>query len=172
MAVNDSPGRVMPYDEPDLSKAINRTLHWLARMHFAYCDSQFETLGIGPGQVPILLELGRHEQLSQRDLAEKVRVTPATISGTLKRLEKSGLVVRKAMEDDMRVSLVSLSDSGKKLLQEAQAVFRKADDIPLRGFSDQERSTLLEYFRRMLRNMQDENQETFNAKEPENEETV
>lgn len=154
MAANDHSSSHPPFDEQDTVKMINHMLHWLSRKHFQYCESQFESLGIGPGQVPILIELGKHGQLSQRDLAEKVRVTPATISGTLKRLEKSGFVVRTSMADDARVSLVSLSETGKVLMEEARSVFHEADEMPIADFSEQEREELLGYIRRMLTNVQ------------------
>lgn len=141
-------------DNPDKAKTINHMLHRLSRQHFQYCESQFESLGIGPGQVPILMELGCYGQLSQRDLAEKVRVTPATISGTLKRLEKNGFIVRTSMEDDARVSLVSLSPSGKRLMEEARSVFQAADAMPLTGFDAREQDELEGYIRRMLENVQ------------------
>ncbi len=155
MAANITGKKPMPYDDPDTSKALNRTLHWLSRMHFQYCDAQFDSLGISPGQVPILMELGRHGEMSQKDLADKVRVTPATISGTLKRLEKNGFIERKPMQDDMRVSLVSLSAEGKQLMEEARSIFHEADEIPLQGFSNEERAQLLAYFKRMANNMRD-----------------
>lgn len=49
-----------------------------------------EKTGIGAGQVPILMELQRHGEMTQSALAEHVHVTPATMSGTLKRMERDG----------------------------------------------------------------------------------
>ena len=151
MAVNDNPRNVQQ-DEP--ARVTGRMLHLLSRKHFQYCENQFQSIGVGPGQVPILMELGRHGQLSQRDLAEKVRVTPATISGTLKRLERGGVIVRTGAEDDARVSLVSLSEKGKALMQEMRSVFDGADDRLMDGFTDEEKETALILLGRMLENVQ------------------
>jgi len=155
MALNDKTQQEKSFfDEQETAKTTARMLHWLSRVHFQYCDSQFQSLGIGPGQVPILMELGKHGQLSQRDLAEKVHVTPATISGTLKRLERGGVIVRTGAEDDARVSLVSLSESGKALMEEAKSVFREADRMLIAGFTEDECRQALGYFGRMLENVQ------------------
>ena len=153
MAVNENP-RNQHLDEQEPARVTGRMLHWLSRKHFQYCENKFQSLGIGPGQVPILMELGRHGQLSQRDLAEKVRVTPATISGTLKRLERGGVIVRTGAEDDARVSLVSLSEQGKTLMQEARGVFAEADAMLVRGFDESEQQELISFIHRMLENVQ------------------
>jgi len=166
MAVNEHPHK--NHDEGhEMAKNAGRMLHLLSRKHFQYCENKFQSIGIGPGQVPILMELGKHGQLSQRDLAEKVRVTPATISGTLKRLERAGIIVRTGTEDDARVSLVSLSESGEALMKEARSVFAEADDMLVKGFSQQEREELIGLLGRMLENVH-EGMET-NRKEGEKE---
>lgn len=151
MAVNNP--RTQNENGHEMAKNAGRMLHLLSRKHFQYCENKFQSLGIGPGQVPILMELGKHGQLSQRDLAEKVRVTPATISGTLKRLERSGVIVRTGAEDDARVSLVSLSENGEALMKEARSVFAEADDLLIEGFSQQEKEALLSLLQRMLENV-------------------
>ena len=152
MVANDSQGHLPFESEP--ARQAGSMLHWLSRKHMQYCENKFQSIGIPPGQVPILLELGKHGQLSQRDLAQKVRVTPATISGTLKRLERSGIIERTGMRDDARVSLVSLSQAGKTLLEEAGGVFQDADELLIAGFTEQETQELLSFIRRMLENVQ------------------
>ncbi|MDO4740907.1 MAG: MarR family winged helix-turn-helix transcriptional regulator [Eubacteriales bacterium] len=143
MAINDRP----------IARETDRMLHWVSRKHFQYCENKFQSIGIGPGQVPILMELGKYGRLSQRDLAEKVRVTPATISGTLKRLERAGIIVRTGAEDDARVSLVSLSETGKALMEEARGVFRSAGEMLVAGFEEQEIEQLVDYLHRMFDNV-------------------
>ena len=166
MAVNGYP-HTNHNDEHEKAKNAGRLLHLLSRKHFQYCENKFQSLGIGPGQVPILMELGKYGQLSQRDLAEKVHVTPATISGTLKRLERGGIIVRTGTEDDARVSLVSLSESGEALMKEARSVFAEADDLLVNGFTPLEKDELLRLLERMLENVH-EGMET-NRKEGEKE---
>ncbi len=136
--------------DTDSRAQIGRLLHWLSRRHFQYCEERLQEVGIGPGQVPILMELSRCGELSQRVLAEKVHVTPATISGTLKRLERGGIISRREDEKDARVSLVSLSERGRALSEEARHIFREADCMIIEKFNEQECDELLSYLRRML----------------------
>lgn len=141
--------------EQDAREQVGRMLHWLSRKHFQYCENKLQAVGIGPGQVPILMELGKHGQLSQRELSEKVRVTPATISGTLKRLERGGVIQRVGDDCDARVSLVSLTELGRKRLCETRKIFREADCWLVSKFSQSECEELLVYLKQMLEVVQE-----------------
>lgn len=56
------------------------------------------------------------------DLAEAVNLTPSAITRALKPLEKIGLVVTEKSERDARRSLAKLTESGKELLSDANAI--------------------------------------------------
>lgn len=106
-------------------KIVRQIIH-LSRQHFQLCSSHLEETGIGSGQVPVLLELERSGELSQRELAQRTRVTPATMSGTLKRMERAGLIVRTSDENDARVSRVRLTEEGHAQCDNAHRGFDRA----------------------------------------------
>lgn len=102
---------------------IIRQILWLSRKHFQLNTAQLEETGIGSGQIPVLLELNRWGELNQRELAERTRVTPATMSGTLKRMEKNGLIARTPDENDARISRVRLTEEGTAQCEHARRIF-------------------------------------------------
>ena len=114
---------------------IIRQIIWLSRKHFQLCISLLEETGIGGGQIPVLIELHKHGELNQRDLAERTRVTPATMSGTLKRLEKAGFISRTTDENDARISLVRLTDEGRLQCENARRGFDTACHQLLAGLN-------------------------------------
>ena len=116
-------------------KIVRQIIH-LSRQHFQLCSSHLEETGIGSGQVPVLLELERHGELSQRELAERTRVTPATMSGTLKRMEKAGLITRTADENDARISRVQLTQAGHAQCDNAHRGFDMACEQLLSTLDD------------------------------------
>lgn len=95
----------------------------LSRKHFQLNSAQLEETGFGSGQIPVLLELNRGGELNQRELAERTHVTPATMSGTLKRMEKNGFIVRTPDENDARISRVRLTEEGKAQCIKARGIF-------------------------------------------------
>jgi DNA-binding MarR family transcriptional regulator len=145
------------YDEQELSsrELVGRWVGRVYRRRFQLSELLLERMGIGPGQVPILTELNHHGSLTQRELAEHTHVTAATISGTLKRMERAGLIYRTDDTHDARVSIVRLTDEGKNVVHEAGKYFRKTDFEMLQGFSDAECDMLLDCFMRMRENLVD-----------------
>lgn len=139
--------------ELTVQEQIGRTLGRVQRNRFQLCEILLERMGIGPGQVPILGELGFHGEMTQRQLAEHTHVTAATISGTLKRMERAGLVYRTDDEKDARVSIVRLTEDGKELGKQASELFARTDVSMLEGFSDEECDMLLGFLGRMRDNV-------------------
>ncbi len=113
-----------------------RQILWLSRKHFQLSTALLEETGLGSGQVPVLMELERHGELNQRELAEKTRVTPATMSGTLKRMEKAGFIQRTADENDARISRVRLTEAGHAQCENARRGFDSACHKILAGLDD------------------------------------
>ena len=136
-----------------LQEQIGRTLGRVNRNRFQLCEVMLERMGIGPGQVPILGELRFHEEMTQRQLAEHTHVTAATISGTLKRMERAGLVYRTDDEKDARISIVRLTEEGLERGAQASELFTQTDYDMLEGFSEQECEELLKYLERMRDNI-------------------
>lgn len=112
-----------------------------------------ESLSIGMGQLPILKLLSDNGTMTQRRISEEIRVTPATICGTIKRMERSGLVKRSTAEADGRVSCVSLTADGAERCARAFEVIGDSYATMLGGFSDDECRQLLGFIRRMGENL-------------------
>ena len=102
----------------------------------------------------ILSHMGKN--VSQRDLAERLNITPAAVAVTLKKLEKEGLVERTVAEKDNRYNEVVLTDKGKKIVKESRKVFQVADEKMFRGFSEEELDVLESYMIRIKENINKE----------------
>ena len=68
------------------------------RRFMGKCFGQMQELGIYPGQIPVLGLLAYKDGLSQREIAEHLRIKPPTVNVTVQRLEKAGLLYREAMK--------------------------------------------------------------------------
>ncbi len=81
-----------------------------------------EPLGLTHPQYLVMLALWEKEPRSLSDLAEVLRLEPATLSPLLKRLESAGLVTRQRSADDERHLAVRLTPAGQALRAQAEAV--------------------------------------------------
>ncbi len=84
-------------------------------------DNQLSIHGINFSEFMILFHLDQAMEKKMRriDLAEKIGLSASGITRLVTPMEKIGLVHKEANKRDARVSLVKLSTSGKRILQEA-----------------------------------------------------
>ena len=127
-----------PNDMPLDRTALMRKMSWVVRRNMHKNDGILEQMGLSRGQIPVLMELGHHGELNQRELAGEMHVTPATLSATLKRMERSNLVERFTPEEDARVSLVRLTDSGMDMLRAAKELLDRTSADMLSFLTDEE----------------------------------
>lgn len=73
-------------------------------------------------QYLVMLALWQHETLTVRKIAELLRLEAATVSPLLKRLEALDYVEKRRSSDDERVVEVTLTVTGAKLREQAEAI--------------------------------------------------
>jgi DNA-binding MarR family transcriptional regulator len=107
-----------------------------------------EALDLTPSRTHLLWELGQRGPVTQRVLAEALRVTPRAVTGLVDALVKSGLVTREPHRADRRATLVTFTPEGKRLIAQlkrdhrvlARALFRPMSrrefDCFARGLTD------------------------------------
>jgi DNA-binding MarR family transcriptional regulator len=125
----------------------------VSRRLFQRGTQMMENMNIGVGQVPILKLLKDNGTMTQRQIAEEIRVTPATICGTIKRMERAGLIRRASAERDGRVTCISLTDEGRERAEQAMAMIELSHRELMHGFSREELQQMQNFVRRMGENL-------------------
>lgn len=67
-----------------------------------------------PGQMILCQAIEDSPGLSQRELADRIGIKPATVAIMLQKMENSGLINRKADTIDRRISRIFIADRGKE----------------------------------------------------------
>jgi len=75
--------------------------------------------GILPGQFPVAIELMANDGATQRELCERVRIDQSTMASTLKRMERNGVIERRACAHDGRQSTIHMTAKGRGLFEAA-----------------------------------------------------
>lgn len=100
--------------------------------------SDYKTLFQGQGK--ILLALSDNDDLSQKDLVERLNMTPQSVAEFVRKLESRGLVSRQKSITDKRVTIVSLTENGRleteKRMQVIPNYLRALNDEELRQFNN------------------------------------
>lgn len=99
-------------DRPRLALLLRRAWYGLNQTF----RRRIAGMGVTPDQFTILRWLGEHpDGLTQRALADLMASDPNTITAILTRMQKAGLVERRAHADDARCNLIVLKDKGRSL---------------------------------------------------------
>ena len=73
-------------------------------------------------QYIVMMVLWEDSTMNVKALGDKVHLDSGTLTPLLKRLEAKGLIVRARSKEDERVRIISLSDTGTALRQQAEQV--------------------------------------------------
>lgn len=95
-----------------------------------------------PAQAGCLQALSHHDGMSQSDLATALHVSRPTVTTMLQRMEASGTIVRRADEDDSRITRVYLTDSGRATAERMREVLVEVLRLSLGSLSEDERAEL------------------------------
>ena len=133
-------------------------LHQLHRAHRNAIQAQLADSGLQDVGNPMLLFLLFHaserESIpSQRQLAERLHVTPATVANSLKSLERGGYVRKESDPADARRNQVYITDRGRRAVTRCVRVFETVDRQTLSGFSPEELERLRGFHQRILDNL-------------------
>jgi len=148
--------------QPVEPQTLDFLLAQVSRLHHYRAHELLDGLGLYRGQPPLLYTLWEQDGQTHGELAEKLQITPATITRMIQRMEKSGFVLRKPDADDQRVSRVYLTEAGRAVREQLQAVWDRMEIESFAGFNPDEQIVL----RRFLIHIRDNLSSTVNGKIP------
>ncbi|SFW19158.1 DNA-binding transcriptional regulator, MarR family [Prevotellaceae bacterium HUN156] len=107
--------------ELQLDNQICFRLYTAARLVTQAYTPMLTALGITYPQYLVLMVLWETDELPVNDIARRLVLETNTITPLLQRMEKLGLVSRKRGKQDKRQQIVSLTEKGRALEEEAYA---------------------------------------------------
>ena len=108
-------------------------------------------LGVTPDQFSILrwLSEGDPQGLTQRAITDLMASDPNTITSTLARMEKGGLIARQPHERDRRAHRVKVRPKGKRTFEKARKVAMALQEEVLGALPAERRAAFLEELERV-----------------------
>ena len=123
------------------------------RMHKRMLDGVIEYIGITRAQHIFLMHLYHYGKCpSQKDMARHLDITPAAVTGIIKKLEADGYVMR-TLGIDTRNNEIMITEKGRRAVEEAQKIFEDIDEALFDSFSEDEIVKYAEFLKRMQDNM-------------------
>lgn len=105
------------------------------------------------GQLPILEYIRTHEGCTQIEIAERLCVTPASISTSTKRLQKAGLLTKSTDPDNLRCNRLYITPEGIVRCENNRKMVDKLTEHMFKGISDEELTVFDGTLSRILSNL-------------------
>lgn len=107
-------------------------------------------VNVTPVQFALLFAASKEPGLDQRTLAGRIGLNTSTIGAVVDRLEGRELIERKVSPDDRRVRLLSVTPSGKKLLQSVMPAMLRAQGRMLAPLPTADRQKFMAMVKRIV----------------------
>jgi DNA-binding MarR family transcriptional regulator len=121
--------------------------------HFRRREKLLSDLKLYRGQAPVLLLLSERNGLTQKEIAEELKIKPSTVTLILRRMKKRGLISSVRDERDKRYTKIYLTEEGKKFICKLKRVFKQLEEECFKDFSEEEKKLLMDFFRRIRDNL-------------------
>lgn len=115
----------------------------VGRLMVREIDAELAPHGISVGYMPVFFALANENALTQRELTLSAQVEQPTMAATLARMERDGLIERRANPDDGRSALISLTASGRSKLPAVHAASTAVNVKAASQLAEGERAQLL-----------------------------
>ncbi|SHI66767.1 MarR family winged helix-turn-helix transcriptional regulator [Lutispora thermophila] len=127
--------------------------------HKKIMQNYLDETGVYQAQHRLLMEIFHNQNASQNHIVKSMDVSAATIAVSLKKLEKGGYIKKEMDEVDNRLNKITITEKGKKVVEQSKQIFDSVDGRVFEGFTEEEKLTLFLLLQKLndnLNSMEDE----------------
>ena len=107
-----------------------------------YCTTNFKNSNLTIKELSVLLKIRFEDSLTQNDLVNMFKVSPAYIAKLMRKFEDNGYIKRNESPKNRRKKIVRLTDEGFKKTDEYLEVIKNWENTITSDISDDEIKTL------------------------------
>ncbi len=125
---------------------------WVALIYRStqmFINNELAGTGIGAGQYPFLLYIGRCSGQTQDEISKSLCFDKGTTARAIKRLEKAGYIRREVSETDHRKNHVFITKTGARMRLKIRAMLEDWHKKLFVGISDEMRDEISERLQQM-----------------------
>jgi DNA-binding MarR family transcriptional regulator len=128
-------------------------LRLLASLQKIEMRNKLDKLNLHPGQPMILNAIHNNPGITQFELSQKTKVTPASIATSTKRMEKMGYLCKEEDPNNLRCKRLYLTELGERLNNDALKGIDEMDQKLFKGISEEELETLVNIYDKLIINL-------------------
>ena len=146
----------IPKKRSDSNYNAMMRIHDAAKLYHDRMRRHSEQDGLPSSYRMLIFHLARmNPGVTQLELVKATHLKAPTVSVTLQKMERDGLVIRRSNDTDLRETLVYLTDKGKGIDNRIKIMHKEGDEIALGGLTKEEIETLSELLNKVIDNLLD-----------------
>ena len=156
MEVNELKEKNSFFDEMcvnPMNMPLQVLMHQVLHMEKQYMNRLMQPIDLKHGQAAILFVLWKKGPVSQRELADMMKLKPPSITAALQKLEKRKFIERTPDEKDQRVLRIRITDEGKKCLLSMRDIDKTVKNQLFQNITAEELMLVRRLFIQMRENM-------------------
>lgn len=135
-------GAAQPSASPPLLERVSFLVHRVNAQMLRVCNPHFQKWGVDLVTSRMMVALLENETLSAGEIVKLMALPQSTISHQLKRLEKLGYITRENSAADSRIVIAKLTDKGRLIAIEANALSRRVVNQMLQSIAGDDAQTI------------------------------
>lgn len=137
----------------DISDSIGVLIFLAAKSQERLAELEMKKqLGLTPAHWKIILALNITDGLTQKELAEKIYVDGSTLVPVLDKMEKNGLVERRADAKDRRINRIFLTKKSESTVDSIILIVLQLRKMMYKGISEKEINLARKILTTMIKN--------------------
>ena len=140
----DSTGGTVPMPAAAQGGPISHAIFRVARVHRMIAGQLLRRVGLHPGQELVMMHLWELGPQRQADLVELLDSDPATMTRTIRRLERAGFVRRSPSPGDKRAYLIEATPASQGLRRQVEDIWDQLEELAVGDVGKNQRQTILE----------------------------
>lgn len=116
-------------------------------------EKDLKEYNVSPTESIIIRRLCEKDNLTQKELAKDTYFQQSSLTLIIDKLEKKGMVERRAKKNDRRAYLVCITNKGKELEQILKDTSRKVEEEALKGVDKETKEQLIEILKNIHSNL-------------------
>ncbi len=133
-------------------KSIGRLISILYRHAKVYFQGRLEGTDLGHGQLPVLMYIITHENVTQHQINEYFLLDKGSTSNLISNLEKNGFITRSLVAKDRRSYILDITEKTRLLIPDLEEILRGWTGILTDGFEEKEKEESFRLLNRMIEN--------------------
>lgn len=135
---------------------IMRRFFYFMHLHRKEVQGVIDEYELFHGQLPMLETIKNNDGCTQNKLVELMHVSAPSVTNSIKRLEKNGLVTKSIDPNDNRRSVIHITPKGIDVSSKCRTKFDEAELKTFKGITDEELEQVYVIFEKMISNLREE----------------